>query len=204
MSSAQIAPDTTPEGLLALPPETALAGAFRKLSPADRTRIESHLLALDADDRASRFQGYLSDDAVRDHVRRLNWFQTAVIGYEESGKLRGVAEVAFDRYPMSRSAEMAVTVESAWQGRGVGSELAYRAITIARNRGARRLEMLCLTENRRMQRIAKRLSSVLDYSPGSVEAAVGLARATPMSLWLEAVQDGASSLLTVFDRAKMG
>ena len=37
--------------------------------------------------------GALSDEAVREHCERIDWFRTAVIGFFDAGVLRGAAEL---------------------------------------------------------------------------------------------------------------
>lgn len=173
--------------------------AFRKLLPTDLPQFVAHLLALDLNDRRRRFQGFVCDDSVVEHGRHIDWFRTVLIGHFTSGRLTGVAELVFDRTWQPHSAEAAVTVEQALQGQGIGTELTRRAAIVARNRGAEEMTMLCLTENRPMQRIARRLTRELHFEGGSIEAKLPLARANPLSFWLEAMQDGSGALMSLGD-----
>jgi RimJ/RimL family protein N-acetyltransferase len=173
--------------------------SYRKLLPGDARQLVRHLLALSPDERRLRFQGGVSDLTIERHGRRLDWFRAVVIGYFVDGRLRGAAELVFERSLCPREAELAVTVETPWQGRGVGTELTRRAITIARNRGAGRLTMLCLVENRPMRRIARKLDSALHFEGGAIEADLGLRRATPWTVFEELIQDGAGGLTAVTD-----
>src|SRR3954465_15816574 len=102
---------------------------IRKLLPAEAAQLVRHLLALTPPERRMRFQGAVSDYAIERRVRRLDWFRTVVVGYVVAGRLRGVAEVCFERSLWPREAEIAVTVETPWQGRGVGTALTRRAVT---------------------------------------------------------------------------
>src|SRR5262249_26719335 len=126
---------------------------YRKLLPTEAGQFSRHLLALSLPDRRMRFQGAVSDYGVERRCRRLDWFRMVAVGFFVDGRLRGVAEVCFDRSLWPREAEIAVTVETPWQGRGIGTELTRRAVMVARNRGAARVTMLCLVENQRMRRI---------------------------------------------------
>src|SRR5262249_19711436 len=117
-----------------------------------------------------------------------------------AGRLRGVAELYFDRSLMPHAAELAVTVQTAWQGRGIGTELTRRAVMVARNRGAERVIMLCLVENAPMRRIAGKLTDALRYDGVAVSADLGLHRATPLSLLEELVQDGTGGWSAMTDR----
>ena len=146
-----------------------------------------------------RFHGSVSDLAIERYCRHIDWFSTVALGYFVDGRLRGVAQLSLERPLYPRGGELAVTVETSWQGRGVGTELARRAVTVARNRGLRRLAMLCLVENRPMRRIAAKLEGALHIDGGTVEADLGLTGATPWTWLEELVHDGAGNLAAAAD-----
>lgn len=174
--------------------------SYRKLLPADLGSLQRHLLALRPDERRMRFHGAVSDAAIERYCRRTDWFRTVAIGYFVDARLRGVAQLIVDRTLWPRTGELAVTVETPWQGRGVGTELVRRAVTVARNRGLARLVMTCLVENQPMRRIARKLDSALRFDGGAVAADLGLRRATPFSLFEELLQDGAGGFAAAADR----
>ena len=85
-------------------------------------------------------------------------------------------------------AEIAVSVEVPFRGRGVGTELCRRLAVRARNRFVKKVHMLCPLDNRRVQRIARRLGGALAFYPGEVEAEIGLPWPEPLSMaeeWLD-------------------
>ncbi len=168
--------------------------SYRKLLSADAPSIARHLLRLDDADRRCRFHCAASDETVEAHVKEIDWLRAVAIGYFDGGELRGVAELCFNRFWMPSEAELAVTVESGWQHHGVGTELVQRAATLARNRGASTLTMMCLTENQSMRRIAARLSGTAILDGGQIESQVGLPDPTPMSLMMEAVQQASDKV----------
>ena len=69
-----------------------------------------------------------------------------------------------------RAAEIAVSVEAPFRGRGLGTELCRRLVVRARNRFVGKVHMLCLLDNRRVQRIARGLGGALTFYQGEVEA----------------------------------
>jgi GNAT superfamily N-acetyltransferase len=162
---------------------------IRKLLPSDGPLYRDHLLRLDPDDRRFRFAGGVGAAAVHAHCERIDWLAAVILGCFEEGELRAVAELCFAE-PSAREAELAITVERAWQGRGIGGELLARMRVIARNRGVLRLTMLCLAENRRMQRLARRFGAGLAGAAGQVEGAISVPPPTPASLAAEAMADG--------------
>ncbi|MBV8168512.1 MAG: GNAT family N-acetyltransferase [Alphaproteobacteria bacterium] len=177
---------------------------FRKLLPSDADQLRRHLLALSPAERRMRFHGAVSEAAIERRCRRIDWFRTVAVGWWLAGRLRGVGEVHFDRSLMPHEAEVAVTVETPWQGRGIGTELTRRALMVARNRGAARVTMLCLVENAPMRRIARKLAgaehAALRHDGASVAADLGLRRASPLSLLEELLQDGTGGWSAVTDR----
>jgi len=174
--------------------------SYRKLLPIEAVQLRRHLLRLTRDERRMRFQGGVADRSIERLCGQLDWFCTVVVGFFVDGRLRGAAQLGFDRFLCPRMVEVAVTVETAWQGSGVGTELARRAVMIARNRGAARLVMLCLVEDRPMRQIARRLQSALNFEGGTIEADLGLRQATPWTLLEELVQDGAGGWSAAADR----
>ena len=131
--------------------------------------LSAHLKRLDAETRRLRF-GNPVNDAFLDRYGELALGDDAVVsGCFVKGILRGVAELRFldERH---REAEGALSIEPDFQGFGFGDALFARTIAHARNRGVRRLYLSCLSENRRMQRIAHRHGAELSFTEGDVMA----------------------------------
>ncbi len=143
---------------------------YRRLRRQDQAALRAHLLRLDRADRHLRFgRTDMSDADIRRHCQRIDWSRAVLIGCEIDGQLRGVGELdVFDRDGQD-SAEIAVTVEAAMQGQGIGSTLFRRLVIMASNRGLRRLFLICFTQNARMQRIAKRYGAELKQYQGEIE-----------------------------------
>ena len=164
---------------------------YRKLFPFDLAQFRAHLLRLSPGDRRCRFFGGISDAGIADYCARIDWYRTAIIGCFDGGTLRGAVELHSAAPLVMRAAEVAVTVEPDWQDRGIGTDLLRRAIVFARNRGLAAISMLCLTDNRRMQAIARKLDSALSFAEGDVAADLRLPFPTQVSLLEEAFADGA-------------
>jgi GNAT superfamily N-acetyltransferase len=173
---------------------------FRKVSPLQRPLLRDHLLRLSEEERSLRFGGVASDALVAGHAGRLDFQLCGIIGFFDDGDIRGAVELHFDKAYLPRRAELAVTVEGAWQDRGIGTELIRRALISARNRGVRHLAMLCLVDNYRMRRIAGKLAADLRASEGDLEAEITLPLPNLLSLWEEAATDGIGLLGGWVDR----
>jgi GNAT superfamily N-acetyltransferase len=162
---------------------------FRKLLPYEIWRLREHLLRLSAADRRLRFFGGVGADFIAEHCRRIDCLRAVVIGFFEAGMLRGAAELHLAGQLGGR-AELAITVESEWQDRQIGTGLLGHAITIAENRGVQAVEMICLLDNHRMQHIARKFAGRLDIVDNQAEANLKVPYPTQISLWHEAAMDG--------------
>lgn len=162
---------------------------YRKLLPTEARLFRDHLCRLSPDDRLSRFAGGVSDAAIAEYAARFDWLTGIVIGCFVDGELRGVAELRWLDPGTGWRAELAVTVEEAWQDGQIGTELLRRSIGHARNRGLKSLAMICLTDNRRMQAVARKFSGDLVFDGSQVEADITLPFPTQFTLLAEAMGD---------------
>ncbi|ARQ02814.1 hypothetical protein CAK95_07490 [Pseudorhodoplanes sinuspersici] len=165
-------------------------GLIRKMWMGEAHKYRDHLLRLDTESRTRRFGGGVSDDCIRDYVDTSMWFDTIVHGFFVDGMLRGAAELRPLCGTVTKEAEAALSVETEWQGHGVGSALLERTLLTARNRGITHLHMACLAENRRMQQLARKFAAELSFSFGGVVGEVEAAHPTPLSVVREMVSDG--------------
>jgi len=80
----------------------------------------------------------------------------------------------------SRQAEIAITVEDAWQHRGVGRRLARRLAALARDRGYDTFVATMLPDNRAALGLVRKLvpDATVRWSGGEYEAAIPLMRAS--------------------------
>jgi RimJ/RimL family protein N-acetyltransferase len=111
--------------------------------------------------------------------------------------LRGLAQLAWTEMLWPREAELATSVEPAWRGRGVGSTLVARALRTARNRGIRRITLVCLAENAPMLRIARKLESEIEFSDELRIGHIDPGLPDPGSLMEEWLEDGAAFVETL-------
>jgi GNAT superfamily N-acetyltransferase len=116
---------------------------YRKLFPADLSKIAAHFLELSPEDRGRRFRCPVPDAFILSYCRTFRWSEQAVIGAFRFDRLLGLAE-SVSLTP--ERAEIAVSVAASWRRSGIGRELVRRAAASAANRGA--------------------ALAVLDYAPG--------------------------------------
>ncbi len=164
-------------------------GLIRKLWIGEIHTHCDHLLRLDAESRARRFSGGISDDGIRRYVEGSTWTDSIVHGFFVDGVLRGAAELRPAGEPFAREAEAALSVEAPWQSHGVGTALLERTLLAARNRGIKHLHMACLAENRRMQNLARKFAAELTFDFGDVIGEVEAPHPTPLSVLRELISD---------------
>jgi RimJ/RimL family protein N-acetyltransferase len=165
-----------------------VGGVIRRLGKGERDRLLEHLLRLGSEDRHLRFGGHAGDERIRAYCAGLDWSRSVVLGCLVAGELRAAGELKLIDEIRSCTAEITVSVEVPFRGRGVGTELCRRLAVRARNRFVKKIHMLCLLDNRRVQRIARRLGGALVFYPGEVEAEIGLPWPEPLSMaeeWLD-------------------
>lgn len=178
---------------------TLVDGLIRKLWIAEAGIYRDHLLRLDRDSRHSRFGCAVADEFIRAYVDSTYRLNAVVHGFFVNGELRGAAELRPLGPALIREAEAALSIETPWQSHGVGSELLDRTLLAARNRGIKTLHMACLSNNRRMQELARKFAAELSFDFGSVAGEVATPRPTPLSLLREIVADGHGFATAVLD-----
>ena len=91
-----------------------------------------------------------------------------------------VAVARYDGRPDEHQAEIAITVEDAWQHRGVGKRLARRLAVLAGTRGYDTFVATVLPDNRAALGLVRKLSpdAQVRWAGGEYEAALPLGRAS--------------------------
>lgn len=172
-------------------------GLIRKMWAGDADRYRDHLLRLDQESRSRRFGGGVADAYIRNYADTSHWIDMVVHGFFVDGVLRGVAELR--PLAVRQEAEAAFSIETPWQGHGVGSALLERTLLAARNRGIKHILMTCLVDNRRMQHLARKFEAELSFDFGGVVGEVETPRPTPLSVVRELVSDGHGFATAILD-----
>ncbi|WP_207484474.1 GNAT family N-acetyltransferase [Arenibaculum pallidiluteum] len=172
---------------------------FRKLLPAERSKLRDHLLRLSAPDRLLRFSGTIGDASVAAYCDSLDWGSGHVVGVFVDGVLRGVADLRLESGFLPSWGEIALSVETPWQKQGVGTELMRYALVVARNRGVRKVLCICRPENLPMQRLARKFGATLRREEDEVIADIPVPVGTYLTLCAEAATEGLGLVGAWFD-----
>ena len=172
-------------------------GAVRRLWFGETELYRQHLLRLDPESRRNRFGGAVSDEFIAHYAEPFALSGAIIYGFFVDGMLRGAAELRL--LAREGEAEAALSVERPWQSHGVGTALLERVLLVAGNRETKRLHMICLAENRRVQQLARKFDAELAFQSGSVVADLIAPRPTPISLIRELVAGGAELATAMLD-----
>lgn len=149
-------------------PVVGTAVMLRPLRPEDLDIESAFVRGLSPETRHNRLLGgaititreYLERLTSIDYSRDMALAATLML---EKEILIGVARYVLDRD--DASAEFALVIDDAWQGRGIGGRLLERLAAVARGRGVRRLYGDILAINRPMLHLVRKLGFVLSRNP---------------------------------------
>jgi RimJ/RimL family protein N-acetyltransferase len=153
--------------------KNGVAVTIRAIRPDDKKRIAEAFKNLERESiytRFFRFKGYLTDEELRS-VTEVD-FENVValvvtIGEGEGETIIGAGRYAlYDPSDVSRSAEIAFTVEEDYHGQGIASRLLTNLTHIAREKGVSQFEAEVLPENRPMLAVFARSGLTMRQSFG--------------------------------------
>jgi GNAT superfamily N-acetyltransferase len=158
-----------------------MAIRYATLTPDDRPSVVEHLLGLDGDDRALRFNTTAPDHAVVGYCGRWDYARDIVEGAWDGPSLVGVIHVpVFDARGVLVG-EIGVSVATAWRRHHIGTGLVMRALDAGRARGLDRIYINFLTRNRPMTCLAHRFTREVEVDGDETVAIIRLAAAMPAS-----------------------
>ena len=163
---------------------------YRKLLPTELLNYRAHLLRLDNNDRRARFLAPADDICIRKHVDGLDPAYTILLGGFINGVMRGAVELVGSKDSGMSAVELAVSIERSFQNTGAGTQLVRQAVLVAQNRGIKRINMLCLRQNKRMQAICRKLNGLLDFDEADVMCDIKVAAPSQFTYFDELVNDG--------------
>jgi len=172
---------------------------YRMLGQSDAHLVQGHLIRLDPHTRRMRFCGPATDYFIENRLATLEWASSVLIGAFVDGVLRGVGEIVRVSFVPQSSAELALSVEPAYQNAGIGSELVRRLLSAARNRYIQKVFMLCLSENVKMQRVARKFDADLIRDAGEVEGRIRAPWPNYQTFMEEVLSDSWAFYHAIFD-----
>ena len=133
----------------------------------EKAMLVDHLKRLSSDDRYLRFGSIVPDSFIDKYVERSYNDTNRWFGFIEDDKIVGAIHVAM---VTSKKAEMGISIDVDYRNKGHGQTLFDRGYIWARASGAKQIFMVCLTQNKAMQHIArKNRMLVATLCPGEQE-----------------------------------
>jgi GNAT superfamily N-acetyltransferase len=135
----------------------------RPVRPDDKPLFVAAFERLSDESRYLRFMGYKKVLSVRDleFFTELDHADHEAIGALDPFTGDGLAVARYTRFAHDRcSAEAAVVVIDAWQGRGLGTVLLERLVERAREHGIERFRATLFTDNKAMLALFQRIGEV--------------------------------------------
>ena len=157
-------------------------GSLVRIRPGRRTDRDLLVRGFDRLGPESRYRRFLtpmrklSEKAVRYMTELDHHDHEAMVALDERSE-EGIGDAFYVRDPeRPDTAEVAVTVVDAWQGRGVGTLLLEAISARARDEGIRTFTALMLAHNGEMMHLFERLGPVriVDRAAGTVEIEVAI------------------------------
>jgi GNAT superfamily N-acetyltransferase len=125
------------------------------LSASEAPAVRDHIKRLDEMDRYSRFFSAMSDESIDRYVARLDWSRMIAVGLYQDDALIGIAELGWEDGARTDTAEMAVTVDSAYRHRGIAGWLVNETVRRGRKAGVRRMEATWIGGNDSIAKIMR-------------------------------------------------
>jgi GNAT superfamily N-acetyltransferase len=155
---------------------THCGGMIVTLEAGNRGPFLEHLLRLDPVARQQRFWHPASDADVSAYVGRTDMERVKIIGYMAAGALCGAVELIPAGGKRGRVLDAAVSVEQAWQERGIATLLLLRAIAVARGLGASHVRVGGLAENPRLRSAVAQFDVDMHFDDEDCQAWVPVGR----------------------------
>ncbi|MBK6470806.1 MAG: N-acetyltransferase [Betaproteobacteria bacterium] len=177
--SAKSSLAVTPQARPAEPPGKDVATRtrhwvpIRTLHAGHRAKVQAHLLALNDEDRATRFGHAISDERIAHYAEQIDFDRDRVFGtFDRRLELLTLAHLALDRE--HGVAEFGVSVLPRARGRGLGTRLFAHAVMHARNRGVHTLYIHVARDNTQMMAIVQHAGAVIDFEGSDATAELPL------------------------------
>ena len=171
----------------------------RRLHSADFPAFRRHFKRLDMETRQARFGTPVNDSFLNSYVSTAHRPGNIAFGAFADGEIRASAELRALGHTVKSSAEAAFTVEKSAQEIGLGALLMDRIITAAQNRQIGQIHMICLRDNVRMKRLARKFGARLQIAADNVTAQITPSYPSAISVFDEVWHDAAGYVTAVLE-----
>ena len=153
------------------------AWRLRAIRPEDAEALQEFVRSMSEETRYFRFVASVKELAPRQLARYTQidyWREMALVAEVDRAaaesstpaaptRIAGVARYMLN--PDMHSCEFAIAIGDDWQGQGLGVQLMQALIDVARERGLKHMEGMVLAENRKMQKMMRKLGFSVRIDP---------------------------------------
>lgn len=132
-----------------------------------------HLLKLNEDERKMRFGFLASNESIKSYTKSIV-NDHHLSGYYHDGDVIGAVHVGLFVFNDIRTAELGVSIDLEFRGRGYGRELTDVGIKWAIDVGADKLITQCVSSNAPMKAIARKYGAEFDMDGSETIATIYL------------------------------
>lgn len=132
-----------------------------------------HLLKLNENERKLRFGFLASDESIKSYIKNIE-NDHHLSGYYYDGGVIGAVHVGLTVFNNIKTAELGVSVDSDFRGRGHGRELTDVGIKWAIDVGADKLITQCVSSNIPMKAIARKYGAEFEMDGSETIATIFL------------------------------
>jgi hypothetical protein len=147
---------------------------FARLGTEHRAAVTAHMMALDKTGRELRFGTAMSDGSLAKYVAAIDFGSDIVEGAWDDNLLVGVAHLAVYREDDHRVGELGISVLTEARHRHLGQRILARTLVHARLQGLQHVNVLFLTRNRPMVRLAREFTNRVETNRGDAHATIDL------------------------------
>lgn len=131
---------------------------IRKLNSSDKAAIEEHFLSLEEFDYRTRFGGPLNKEVLKKIVKK--WDLEHSLGYFKWGQLQAVALMLDTKD--KETLELGISCDSSLKGRGIGTELVYLALDLAKTKKKKKVQVSYERQNLPIAKISAKFPGKLE------------------------------------------
>jgi RimJ/RimL family protein N-acetyltransferase len=167
----------------------------------DIDRLVKHFLDdIRDEDRRLRFGNIVDDEVIEKYitVKSFDRYGSKNMWFIVENDCDVIASIHIALDKKSKTAELGLTVSLDYRDQKIGQELFNRGAVWARAMGAESIFMHCLSENKRIQHIAKKNGmTIITLDPSEKEATIKITK----SQFVAGVEDAVLEQMSLYDTA---
>lgn len=174
---------------------------IRRIFKHELSLYKDHLLSLDSESKRLRFAYPIKDEGIGSFIESVEKdFDTHCIFVAETLQCEVIAVGHISL--VGDKPELALSVNTEYQGQGIGSDMMERCLTWCRNRSITNVYMICLASNAAVKHLASKHGLKMQSEYGETTADGTLLNPTPFTILSEVAESSVANF-AYFQRAAL-